>query len=63
MKISRFELIQKLIRKEYKNKRPKAGQMMEVIYKYNLQLHKSDGKRRSREAMTKAVAKADKSLQ
>ena len=63
MKISRFELIQKLIRKEYKNKRPKAGQMMEVIYKYNLQLHKSDGKRRSREAMTKAVAKAFKSLQ
>ena len=63
MKISRFELIQKLIRKEYKNKRPKAGQMMEVIYKYNLQLHKSDGKRRSREAMTKAVAKAVKSLQ
>ena len=63
MKISRLELIQKLIRKEYKNKRPKAGQMMEVIYKYNLQLHKSDGKRRSREAMTKAVAKAFKSLQ
>ena len=63
MKISRLELIQKLIRKEYKNKRPKAGQMMEVIYKYNLQLHKSDGKRRSREAMTKAVAKAVKSLQ
>ena len=63
MKISRFELIQKLIRKEYKNKRPKAGQMMAVIYKYDLQLHKSDGKRRSREAMTKAVAKAVKSLQ
>ena len=63
MQISRTELIKKLIRKEYKNKRPKAGQMMEVIYKYNLQLHKSDGKRRSREAMTKAVAKAVKSLQ
>ena len=63
MKISRFELIQKLIRKEYKNKRPKAGQMMEVIYKYNLQLHRSDGKRRSREAMTRAIAKAYNSLQ
>ena len=63
MKISRFELIQKLIRKEYKKKRPNAIQMMALIHKYDLQLHKSDGRKRSREAMTKAVAKAFKSLQ
>ena len=63
MKISRFELIQKLIRKEYKKKRPNAIQMMALIHKYDLQLHKSDGRKRSREAMTKAVAKAVQSLQ
>ena len=62
MKVSRLELIQKLIRKEYKNKRPNAIQQMELIHRYNLQLHKSDGKKRSREALTKAVAIAVKSL-
>ena len=63
MKVSRFELIKKLIRKEYKNKRPNAIEMMAVINKYDLQRYRSDGKKRSREAMTKAIAKAYKSLQ
>ena len=62
MKISRMELIKKLIQKEYKKKRPNANEMLKVIRKYDLMLHRSDGKRRSREVMTKAVAKAYKSL-
>ena len=63
MKVSRLDVIKKLIRKEYKNKRPNAIQMLAVIKKYDLQRHKSDGKKRSREVMTKAIAKAVKSLQ
>ena len=63
MKVSRFGIIKKLIRKEYKDKRPNAKEMMEVIHKYDLQQYRSDGKKRSREVMTKALAKAVKSLQ
>ena len=63
MRVSRFDIIKKLIRKEYKDKRPNAKEMMEVIHKYDLQQYKSDGKKRSREVMTKAIAKAVKSLQ
>ena len=62
MKVSRFDIIKKLIRKEYKDKRPNAKEMMEVIHKYDLQKYRSDGKKRSREVMTKAIAKAYKSL-
>ena len=62
MKVSRFELIKKLIKKEYKNKRPSSSEMLGVIRKYDLQRYRSDGKKRSREAMTKAIAKAYKSL-
>ena len=62
MKVSRFDIIKKLIRKEYKDKRPNAKEMMEVIHKYDLQQYRSDGKKRSREVMTKAIAKAVKSL-
>ena len=65
MKVSRYELIKKLIRKEYKGKkkRPNAIDILGIIRKYDLQLHRSDGKRRSREAMTRAIAKAYNSLQ
>jgi hypothetical protein len=63
MKVSRFDIIKKLIRKEYKKERPTSIQMLEVIRKYDLQRYKSDGKKRSREAMTRAIAKAVKSLQ
>ena len=62
MKVSRFEVIKKLIRKEYKNKRPTSLEMLKVIRKYDLQRYTKDGKKRSREAMTKAIAKAVQSL-
>ncbi len=62
MKISRIKLIQKLVRKEYKAVRPTAEQILAVIRKYDLMLHKTDGKRRSREVMTKSMAKALNSL-
>ncbi len=63
MKVSRFDVIKKLIKKEYKNKRPTSLEMLNVIRKYDLQRYTSDGKKRSREAMTKAIAKAVQSLQ
>ena len=63
MKVSRFDIIKKLIRKEHKKERPTSHQMLEVIRKYDLQRYRSDVKKRSREAMTKAIAKAVKSLQ
>ena len=63
MKISRIEVIKKLIRKEYKKERPSSLQMLEVIRKYDLQRYTKGGKKRSREAMTRAIAKAVKSLQ
>jgi len=62
MKVSRFDVIKKLIRKEYKKERPSSLQMLEVIRKYDLQRYTKDGKKRSREAMTRAIAKAFKSL-
>ena len=62
MKVSRFDVIKKLIKREYKNKRPSSLEMLNVIRKYDLQRYRSDGKKRSREAMTKAIAKAYKSL-
>ena len=63
MKVSRFDVIKKLIKKEYKNKRPTSLEMLNVIRKYDLMRYRSDGKKRSREAMTRAIAKAVKSLQ
>lgn len=62
MKISRLKLIQKLVRKEYKSVRPTADQIMKVINKYDLQLHKTDGRKRDREVISKAIAKALNSL-
>jgi len=62
MKVSRYELIRKLVRKEYKAKRPTAEQIVAVIRKYDLQRHTTDGKKRSREVMGKAMAKALNSL-
>ena len=60
--VSRFDVIKKLIRKEYKKERPTSAQQLEVIRKYNLQRYTESGKKRSREAMTKAIAKAVQSL-
>ena len=62
MKISRVKLIQKLVRKKYKAKRPTADQILQVIKDYDLQLHKTDGTKRNREVIGKAMAKALHSL-
>ena len=62
MKISRIKVIQKLVRKEYKSVRPTAAQILKVINKYDLQLHKTDGTKRNREVISKAIAKALNSL-
>ena len=58
MRVSRFKVIQKLVKKKYKSKRPTAIQIQEIIMENDLSLYKSDGKKRSREVVGKAVAKA-----
>ena len=60
--ISRVELIKQLVRKHYGKKRPTGEEIMTVIKEYDLQLHKSDGRKRSRSAVTKSIAKAYKVL-
>ena len=60
MRVSRFKVIQKLVKKKYKSKRPTAIQIQEIIMENDLSLYKSDGKKRSREVVGKAVAKAFK---
>ena len=62
MKISRIQLIRKLVRKVYKSKRPTAIQINEIIHKYGLNRYTADGKKRSREVISKAMAKALNSL-
>ena len=62
MKISRIKLIRRLVQKEYKSVRPTAIQINEIIHKYGLDKYTSDGKKRSREVISKAMAKALNSL-
>ncbi len=62
MKVSRIDIIRKLVIKEYKAQRPTASQINEVISKYGLNRYTTDGKKRSKEVMTEAVAKAYKVL-
>jgi hypothetical protein len=62
VKVSRFEVIRKLVKKEYKSKRPTAQQINDLIKKYELNLYTSDGKRRNREVMGKAISKVIESL-
>ena len=62
MKVSRLKVIQMLVRKRYKAKRPTAEQINAVIHKYNLNKYTADGKKRSREVMSKHMAKALNSL-
>ncbi len=62
MKISRLQLIQKLVRKRYKSVRPTAKQINEIIHAYGLNKYTSDGKKRSREVISKHMAKALNSL-
>lgn len=62
MKVSRVQLIQKLVRKKYKSKRPTAKQINEIIHAYNLNRYTADGKKRTREVISKHMAKALNSL-
>ena len=50
------------MRKEYKSVRPTAIQINEVIEKYGLNRYTKDGKKRSREVISKHMAKALNSL-
>tara|TARA_Y100000310_G_scaffold309757_1_gene354222 strand:- start:326 stop:517 length:192 start_codon:yes stop_codon:yes gene_type:complete len=58
VRVSRFKVIQKLVKMKYKSKRPTAIQIQEIIMENDLSLYKSDGKKRNREVVGKAVAKA-----
>ena len=58
MRVSRFKVIQLLVKKKYKSKRPTAIQIQKIIMDNDLSLYKSDGKKRNREVVGKAVAKA-----
>ena len=53
MKVSRLDIIKKLLVKEYKALRPTAEQISAVISKYDLNLYNKDGNHRSKEVMTK----------
>ena len=56
--VSRYEIIKGLVKKEYKSVRPTAIQMLAVIKKYDLLKYNENGKKRSKEVMKEAVAKA-----
>ena len=58
VKISRMQLIQKLVRKRYKSVRPTAKQINEIIHEYGLNRFTTDGKKRSKEVISKHMAKA-----
>lgn len=57
-KISRVWLIRKLCQKHFKAVRPTAIQINNIIKRYNLSRFTEDGKRRSKEALHKDIAKA-----
>ena len=62
MGVSRFKVIRRLVRKEYGSVRPTSQQIIGVIKKYDLSLYKTDGKKRNREVIGRALAKALNSL-
>ena len=62
VKVSRFEVIRKLVKKEYGAKRPSAQQINDLIKKYELNLYTSDGKRRNSEVIGKAISKIIETL-
>jgi len=62
VKVSRLQVIQRLVRKEYGAKRPTAEQINMIIQRYELNLYTSDGKRRNKEVIGKAIAKVISSL-
>ena len=57
-RISRVWLIRKLCQKHFKAVRPTAMQINNIIKKYKLSRYTEDGKKRSKEAMHKDIAKA-----
>ena len=57
-KISRLWVIQRLCHKHYQTAHPTAAQINNVIHKYGLNKYSVDGKVRSKEALTKNIAKA-----
>tara|TARA_R100001463_G_scaffold133516_1_gene194980 strand:+ start:445 stop:639 length:195 start_codon:yes stop_codon:yes gene_type:complete len=57
-KVSRVWIIRKLCQKHFKAVRPTAIQINNIIKKYNLNMYTEDGKKRSKEAMQKDIAKA-----
>ena len=58
MKVSRMGVIRQLVRKEYGAVHPTADKILAIIKKHELNLYTTDGKRRSREVLTKSMAKA-----
>ena len=62
MRVSRFKVIQKLVKMKYNSKRPTAIQINAVIEKYGLNRYTKDGKKRSREVISKHMEKALNSL-
>ena len=62
MKVSRIEVIRRLCRKEYGAVRPTADKINAVIKKYGLNLYGSDGRKRTKEVIAKALSKAVASL-
>jgi len=62
VQVSRIDIIRRLVRKEYKSVRPTAIQINAVIKKYGLNLYGSDGRKRTKEVIAKALSKAVASL-
>ena len=61
-KISRIWVIRQLCLKKFKTKRPTAVQIKEVIDENGLNRYTADGKKRDKEVISKAMAKAYSSL-
>ena len=57
-KVSRMWVIRQLCKKHYDSVRPTASQINNVIHKYGLNKYSLDGKVRSKEVLTKNIAKA-----
>jgi len=57
-KISRLWIIRKLCQKHYQTAHPTAEQINNVIHRYGLNRYTTDGKVRSKEALTRNIAQA-----
>ncbi len=61
-KISRIWVIRQLCLKKFKTKRPTAVQIKEVIDEHGLNRYTTDGKKRDKEVIAKAMQRAYASL-